>query len=118
MPRTYDLLLKDILRATGDIQEFIAGMTLEQFRVDKLRLAAVLHNLTIIGEAVKGIPEATREKLLASQWKRIAGLRDFIVHVYFGVNVEIIWNIVQENVPELRAIVQEALAEEEGDSEN
>ena len=72
----------------------------------------VIRNLEIIGEAVKKIPSETRKKYPDIDWKRIVGLRDVITHKYFGIDSEIIWDIVKDKIVELRKCIKEILKEE------
>jgi uncharacterized protein with HEPN domain len=67
--------------------------------------------LEIIGEAVKGISEETRQKYPLVKWRKIAGFRDIVVHEYFGVNEETVWDIVENEIPALLAIVKTMLGE-------
>jgi uncharacterized protein with HEPN domain len=116
MPRAYRLYLEDMLQAAEDIQQFTHALSSEQLKTDRMRSAAVLHNLMIIGEAVKGLPDEVRVEIFGEDWKRIAGLRDFIVHTYFGLNFDILWDIITVNVPELIADVGKYLDETPNDS--
>lgn len=111
MPRDYRLSLEDIRDATEKIREYTAGMTQEDFDNDSKTIDAVVRNLEIIGEAVKQLPDEIRNRDPAVEWKRIAGLRDILIHRYFGVDLEILWEIVQENVPELEQSVGTILLE-------
>jgi uncharacterized protein with HEPN domain len=72
----------------------------------------VLRNLEVIGEAVRSIPSDMRRKYKQVEWSQIAGTRDKLIHHYFGVNWEIVWNVVQEKLPALQADVQRILADQ------
>jgi len=67
-----------------------------------LVIDGITRNLEIIGEAAKKIPHAIKEKYPAIEWKKIAALRDILAHEYFGVDIEILWDIVKNKIPELK----------------
>ena len=112
MSRDYKLYLEDILEATRKIDSYTRGLSLQQFNQDEMRTDAVLRNLEIIGEATKNLPPELREKYPAVDWRRVAGLRDIVSHAYFNVDRNIIWDIVQNKVPDLRQYVSSILEQE------
>jgi uncharacterized protein with HEPN domain len=81
------------------------------FSADEMRVDAVVRNLEVIGEAAKNIPQAQRDLAPAVEWRKIAGLRDIVAHQYFGIDLNIIWEIVQNRLAELRREVTTLLAE-------
>ena len=111
MPRDYRVSLQDILEAANWINEYVRGISFEQFRADRKTVNAVVRNLEIIGEAAKNIPEPLRAKSPQIPWPRIAGLRDLLIHAYFGVDLDIIWDVVQNKLPALKAQVSELIAD-------
>ena len=113
MSRDYKVYLQDVLEAVQKVRQFTAGFTLHTFSQDAKTLDAVVRNLEIIGEAVKHLPEDIRSGYPGLDWKKIAGLRDILIHEYFGVNVEVIWDVVQHKLPELEKAVR-ALSATEG----
>ncbi|MCW7460529.1 HepT-like ribonuclease domain-containing protein [Leptospira limi] len=103
MPRDIIVLIEDILKAIDEIFEFVNDVTdLNQYQNDVLRKRAVERNLEIIGEVVKKIPDSTKFENPDVEWRQIAGLRDFIAHGYFEIDVEIIWNTVQVHLKPFR----------------
>lgn len=110
MSRDHQVYLEDIVEAIQRVQSYSQGLSLEQFSKDPKTMDAVVRNLEIIGEAVKKIPEALRAQHPDVEWKKIAALRDILIHEYFGVGSEIIWDIVLQKLPGLLKKVQEILA--------
>lgn len=106
MPRDWRVLLDDIADACDQILEYTRGLAIDDFRNDRMRIDAVVRNLEIIGEAAKNVPPDVRERTPEILWQRISGLRDVLIHAYFGVDVDIIWDIVQTKVVDLRSSVE------------
>jgi uncharacterized protein with HEPN domain len=77
-----------------------------------MRQDATLRKLEVIGQAVKNLSTATKTRQPDIPWKRIAGMRDKVIHDYFGVNLEIVWAVVQQELPKLRAAVAELLEQQ------
>jgi len=103
--RTPGDYLEDILSAVEKIEQFTAGMSFAEFRADDRTLFAVIHALEIIGEATKRIPASVRSKYPSVPWRQMAGIRDKLIHDYFGVNVKVIWKTVQGDVPLLKGLL-------------
>ena len=104
--------LKDILEAIDRIQRYVGGLSEAEFLGNTEKQDAVIRNLEVIGEAVRNIPAEMRRKHKEVAWTLIAGTRDKLIHHYFGVNWEIVWNVVQEKLPSLKADVQRILADQ------
>jgi uncharacterized protein with HEPN domain len=106
--------LKDILEAVERIQRYLGAMEQAEFLKNTEKQDAVIRNLEIIGEAVRSVPADVRRKYRQVDWGPIAGMRDRLVHHYFGVNWEILWDVVKAKLPVLKNQVQEILRDEEG----
>jgi len=101
MSRDESLYLADIESACEKVLKYTRGMNYQQFTKDDLHFDAVLRNLEIIGEAAKNISEERRQKYPHVKWRKIAGFRDIVAHNYFGVSDEIVWDVVQNEIPTL-----------------
>jgi len=113
MPKQYKIYFDDILDASTKIEGYVKGLSYEEFVKNSLVVDGVIRNLAIIGEAVKKIPSEVKKKCADIEWKKIAGLRDIIVHKYSAVNLKIIWDIVKNKLPELRKSIKRSVEEYE-----
>ena len=100
--RDYSDYLQDIIDSCSDVQEFIKGMSYSDFIGDKKTKSATIRAIEVIGEAVKNIPTAFRVKHPNIPWKQIAGMRDKLIHEYFGVDAKVLWKTATEDVPMIR----------------
>lgn len=105
--RDPDLLLEDILSAVRKIERYIAGMDEELFRKDDKTVDAVVRNLEIIGEATRHLPEDFLAQHPDVPWRQIAGMRNRLVHEYFGVDLDLIWQVVRQHLPQLQARLED-----------
>ncbi len=108
--------LSDIREAIRRIMAYTAGMTYEEFLEDTKTQDAVIRNLEVIGEATKNLSEGLREKYTEVPWRAMAGVRDRLIHHYFGVNLDIVWQIVDMELPKVASQL-ETISGEEKDSE-
>lgn len=104
MPRRdADLLVEDIAAAIRRVESYTRGLSREAFLGDEKTIDAVVRNLEIIGEAARQMPAAFAAAHPEIPWQRVAGLRNRIVHEYFGLDLEIIWEIVETDLPEFKS---------------
>lgn len=97
--------LNDIIESIEDISSFTDGMSFKDLESDKKTLYAVIRCLEIIGEAVKKIPINIREKYSDIPWIEIGGMRDKLIHEYFGVDIETVWDTVNEDLFPLKTLI-------------
>lgn len=110
--RDVEDLLDDMLAMADAIQEFIGNLTFEQFLADRKTTFAVFHALEVIGEASKNVPAEVRNRHPQVPRKNMAGMRDNLVHGYFGVDAEIVWETATRLVPELRDLIDSVVSQE------
>ncbi len=107
--RDAKLYLDDILVAIKRIDKYIKGLSLERLKKSDLVMDAIVRNLEIIGEAAKHIPTYIKEEYSDVEWKKIAGLRDVLAQEYFGVDTEVLWDIVKGKLPVLKEKIESIL---------
>jgi uncharacterized protein with HEPN domain len=96
------LFLDDIIESCDKIGRYTLGLNLETFRASELVIDAVTCNLEVIGEASKAIPDDLRSRNADVPWRKMAGLRDIVVHGCFRVDVQLLWDMVRRDVPVVR----------------
>lgn len=97
--RDWTFRIQDILNSIEKIGRYIKGMTITEFKKDTLVIDAVVRNFEIIGEACKHIPATIRNKYPDIPWAEMAGIRNILIHEYFGVDVKIVWNTAKKDLP-------------------
>lgn len=107
MSKDKETLLKHILEAIERIENYTQDISREEFKEDVKTQDAVIRRLEIVGEAIKNLPEDFKEDNRESIWEGAAGMRDILIHQYFGVDLDIIWNTINQTLPELRENIEE-----------
>ncbi len=97
----YKDYIKDIIDSINDIKQFVESMEHEEFKDDKKTSNAVVRSLEIIGEAAKKIPTEVKNKHPSIPWRKMAGMRDKLIHEYSGVDLDIVWQTVQKDIPKV-----------------
>jgi uncharacterized protein with HEPN domain len=103
--------VEDILDAIAQIQAYVAGMTFDAFQADRKTIDAVVRNITVIGEAANNVPPAIADKHPEIPWKLMRDFRNVVVHRYFGLDLNVIWDTVQVEIPPLVEPLQRLLAD-------
>jgi len=104
------MYLQDIAESCRKILRFTEGLARADLMGDEKTYDAVVRNLEIIGEAAKHVSEPVREQLPQVDWRKAGGLRDMLAHAYFGIDEEILWDVVHDKVPQLAKVVNAFLS--------
>lgn len=118
MNKKPEVFLEHILESIGNIKEFLEDVPKDKFMKDKLRQSAVVRQIEIIGEASKNLSENFKAKYPEVSWKEIIGSRDKVIHHYFGVDLEIVWEIITINLPVLKKQIKHILEAEKTKERN
>ena len=112
-PRNWKFRLEDINEALGLIEEYVKGLEYSSWTDDRKTIDAVIRNLEIFGEAANHIPDAIQEKNRDIPWLQMKGMRNVLIHEYFGVDTDVLWRTVNQDLPLLKARIQRLISERE-----
>ncbi len=113
MHRDFRLYIDDILDAIGQIRVYTEGVDETAFKKDRKTQDAVIRNLEIIGEAARSLPQPVQESTPDVEWRKIKGLRNILIHEYFGINLPIVWDIVENKLSPLESACRKFIDESE-----
>lgn len=109
--REYIMFLEDIVDSIEMIEKYTKGYSQKSFGSDAKAKDAVIRRFEIIGEAVKHVPASIKKNHNEIDWKRIAGMRNVLIHEYFGVNTNRVWKTIRDDIPDLRKKISRILEE-------
>jgi len=110
--RQYNLFLKDIIEAIGKIKSYTFDLDVEDFKSNTMFIDACLRNLEVIGEATSNIPEEIKQRYKEIPWIEIKDFRNVVIHKYFSVDIDILWNIIENKLDSLKEQIQKILTNE------
>ena len=107
MKKDAQIFLEHVLESIKKIEDFTRGVSKEEFEKDIKLQDAIIRRLEIIGEAVKNIPVDFKGKYSQISWNEISGMRDKLMHHYFGIDINVVWKTVKEDIPKLKNSILE-----------
>lgn len=110
--RDYRDFLQDILEALNDAESFVDNLSFEEFAADRKTIYAVVRSVEIIGEATKNIPDQIKAQTPDLPWKRMAAMRDKLIHGYFGVDIKTLYKTAKQDLPTLKIPIQKIIEHE------
>lgn len=107
--RIFEDSLNDILNEINKISKFIGKKSYDKFIKDEKTIYAVTRSLEVIGEATKNIPDDIKNNYTKIPWSKMSGMRNKLIHEYFGVDLETLWNTVKNRLPEIKPLIEEII---------
>lgn len=100
---------RHILDAINDIEKFVENKNFEEFSFDKMLQSACIHQLEVIGEAANHFSQEFINQHAHIEWAEIIGMRNLLIHEYFGVDIRLVWQVIQNDLPRLKENIQNIL---------
>jgi uncharacterized protein with HEPN domain len=110
--RKYIHFVEDIANAVNKIERYTKNQEYEDFTDNEMAVDAVIRNFEVIGEAVNNIPEEVKKKFPDVEWVEAVGFRNILIHNYFGLDLEAVWDTIKKNIPDLKKHVTKVLESE------
>ena len=103
--RSWKLRIEDILEAVERIERYTEGLRYDQWQTDQKTIDAVIRNIEVIGEAAKHVPPDVQKMFPEIPWGKMKGIRNILIHEYFGVDIEVLWKTAMEDLPGLKDLL-------------
>ena len=110
-PREWQTRIHDIKESLGLILAYAEGQCMESLQADRMRYDAILRNLEIMGEAARHVPDEIAARYPEIPWQQMRGLRNVLAHEYHGVDVAVVWRLIEKRLPELKRMLDEGFGE-------
>jgi uncharacterized protein with HEPN domain len=107
--RHYLVFLDDILEGIEKAEDFTKGMDFREFAEDEKTVFAAIRAIEIVGEAVKRIPEEMKKQYPDIPWKEMAGMRDVLIHDYFGIDKKTLWRTIRKDIPAVKPKIRKVM---------
>ena len=107
--RDYILFIEDIIDSIEKIERYVKGLGYEEFQNNDMLIDAVIRNFEVIGEATSNIPEEGQEKYPEVEWRQAKGFRNVLIHAYFGIDLEAVWDTIEKDIPGFKKHIIEVL---------
>ena len=114
-PRAWQFRIRDILDSIEAAESHVEAMTFEEFAADRKTIDAVIRDLTVIGEAAANVPASIQDRFPLVPWDEMRRMRNVVIHVYFGVDLAIIWRTIHDDLPPLKGQLNDVLRNTERD---
>ena len=106
MSRDATLFLEDMLEACEKVARYVEGVSREQLVAEEMRMDAVVRNIELLGEAASQLPDEVRRDMVGVPWREIIGMRNILIHAYFGIDADIVWVVATEKVPKVHEAIE------------